>query len=126
DSPAAKALSDISPEITYRQLDISSEAGVEAFYEALAGNKIKVDVLVNNAGIILGKPLAETSTDEWKRLHDVNGLGTFMMLRGVLPFIDPTRGSIINVSSSAAIQPLKNLSAYSASKATINALTKAA
>jgi NAD(P)-dependent dehydrogenase (short-subunit alcohol dehydrogenase family) len=125
-SDAAKATIAIAPDVTYRQLDISSEQQVAAFFESLAGRVSAVDVLVNNAGIILGKPLRDTSVEEWDRLVAVNGRGTFLMMRGVLACLNKAEGSIVNVSSGAAIRPMKNLAAYGASKAAVNALTKAA
>ena len=126
DSPAAQAIRAISPEVQYQKLDISSEDGVKAFYQYIKQSVGTVDILVNNAGIILGKPLGDTTLEDWDRLHSVNGRGTFMMMRGVLAVINKQSGSVVNISSGAAIRPLVNLGAYSASKAAINALTKAA
>jgi len=126
DSEAANAIRAISPHVQYRRLDIASEEDVAAFYKEAGDTLGQVDILVNNAGIILGKPLAETTLAEWDRLHEVNARGTFMMIRGVLPLINRQLGSVVNISSGAALRPLKNLAAYSASKAGINALTKAA
>lgn len=112
--------------VHFRQLDISSEAEVRSFFEALTKDDVQIDILVNNAGIILGKPLIETTVEEWDRLAAVNGRGTFLMIRGVMPLINPEEGSVVNVSSASALRPMKNLSAYAASKAAVNALTKAA
>lgn len=126
DSDAARELLAGGPDVEYRQLDISSEQQVADFYSELSARLGRVDVLVNNAGIILGKALSETTVAEWDRLAAVNGRGTFLMMRGVLPLINKETGSVINISSSAALKPLKNLGAYSASKAAVNALTKAA
>lgn len=126
DSAAARAVLDIAPDVEYRKLDIASEPQVLSFFDNLARDHARIDILVNNAGIILGKPLRETSVEEWDRLAAVNGRGTFLMMRGVLPLLNDELGSIVNVSSGSAIRPMKNLGAYGASKAAINALTKAA
>lgn len=126
ESESALALLAIGPHVAYRQIDISSEPQVTEFYRGLSGRSVGVDILVNNAGIILGKALSETTVAEWDRLAAVNGRGTFLMMRGVLPLINKEAGSVVNISSSAALRPLKNLAAYSASKAAVNALTKAA
>jgi 2-keto-3-deoxy-L-fuconate dehydrogenase len=125
-SAAARAVTELGTDVEYRRFDIASEAEVGAFFDSLARDKVRIDVLVNNAGIILGKPLADTSVAEWDRLSAVNGRGTFMMIRGALPLLNPTQGSVVNVSSGAAVRPMKNLAAYGASKAAINALTQAA
>jgi NAD(P)-dependent dehydrogenase (short-subunit alcohol dehydrogenase family) len=125
-SEFARALLAIGPNVEYRKIDISSEEQVTGFYDELSDQGVRVDVLVNNAGIILGKPLGETTVAEWDRLAAVNGRGTFLMMRGVLPIINKDAGSVVNISSSSALKPLKNLGAYGASKAAVNALTKAA
>lgn len=125
-SDAVQALRAISPDVKYHKIDISSEEEVEGFYRELTSESVALDILVNNAGIILGKPLIDTTVAEWDRLAAVNGRGTFLMIRGALPLMDKSAGSVINISSGAALRPLKNLGAYSASKAAVNALTKAA
>jgi NAD(P)-dependent dehydrogenase (short-subunit alcohol dehydrogenase family) len=125
-SEAVQTLLAISSTVQYRKIDISSEEEVGSFYEELSQKSVAVDILVNNAGIILGKSLIDTTVAEWDRLAAVNGRGTFLMIRGALPLINRSTGSVVNISSSAALKPLKNLGAYSASKAAVNALTKAA
>ena len=103
DSEAARALLAISPLADYRKLDISAEEEVAKFYRELSSKAAPVDVLVNNAGIILGKALQETTVAEWDRLAAINGRGTFLMMRGVLPLISK-EGSVVNISSSAALR----------------------
>lgn len=126
DSQAVRMLREVCPSVTYQQIDISSEMQVDSFYSGLASQSISVDIVVNNAGTMIGKPLADTTVEEWDRLMAVNGRGTFLMMRGALPLMRREGGSIVNISSGAAVKPLKNLTAYGASKAAINALTKAA
>ena len=126
ESVDAKTVCATAPTVEYHQLDIASEEQVLAFFDALGRTNVEVDILINNAGVILGKAIAQTSLEEWDRLAAVNGRGTFLMMRGVLPFINKTEGSIVNMSSGAAVKPMKNLAAYGASKASIIALTKAA
>ncbi len=125
DSAGALAVLELGSAVEYRQLDISSEEQVGRFYGELADAATSIDILVNNAGIILGKPLRDTTLGEWDQLHAINGRGTFLMMRGVLPLISES-GSVVSISSSAAVRPTMHLGAYSASKAVINALTKAA
>ncbi|OZI71880.1 SDR family NAD(P)-dependent oxidoreductase [Bordetella genomosp. 12] len=122
----ARKVCALSPAVAYRQLDISSESEVRAFFGALVEAGTRVHILVNNAGIILGRALRETSLEQWDLLAAVNGRGTFLMMREALSVLDAETGSVVNVSSGAALRPLKNLGAYSASKAAVNALTKAA
>lgn len=126
ESDAVLALRAAGPAVQYHRLDIASEQEVDSFFRALSGQAVRLDILVNNAGAILGKPLLDTTVAEWDRLAAVNGRGTFLMIRAALPLLDPRTGSVVNISSSAALKPLRNLGAYSASKAAVNALTKAA
>ena len=125
-SAEAKTVCAMAPTVEYHQLDIALEGQVTAFFDRLGRSDVEVDILVNNAGVILGKAIAQTSLSEWDRLAAVNGRGTFLMMRGVLPLMNKTEGSIVNMSSGAAVKPMQNLAAYGASKASIIALTKAA
>ncbi|MER6961064.1 MULTISPECIES: SDR family NAD(P)-dependent oxidoreductase [unclassified Streptomyces] len=87
-----------------------------------------VDVLVNSAGIVgPNKPLLETTPEEWRRVLDVNVLGTANTIRVFAPGMR-TRGwgRVVNFASMAGKDGNPNLSIYSASKAAVIALTKSA
>lgn len=86
----------------------------------------KLDVLVNNAGIgAFGKTLDETDDATWDDLMAVNVTGVFRMTRAALPeLIRAGGGSIINVSSIAALVGIPLSAAYSATKGALNALTR--
>lgn len=86
----------------------------------------RIDILVNNAGVLepLGK-LWETDPDQWARLIDINLSGAYYCMRAVLPgMIQRGRGTIINVSSGAATAAQPGWSAYAASKAGLDHLTR--
>jgi 3-oxoacyl-[acyl-carrier protein] reductase len=87
-----------------------------------------VDVLVNSAGIVgPGKPLVQTTADEWRRVLDVNVLGTVATMRHFVPgMVARGWGRVVNLASMAGKDGNPNLSIYSASKAAVIALTKAA
>lgn len=85
----------------------------------------QVDVLVNNAGIAVVKPLVETSDEEWNMVMDTNLKGVFFCCREVLPYMISQRsGSIINISSGAGKSGFADLSAYCASKFGVIGLTE--
>lgn len=102
-------------------LDVTSDESVREAVEA-AG---PIDVLVNNAGIGWLNALEGTPIDVARSLFETNTLGTMRMISAVLPqFRERKAGRIINVTSSVTMKPLPLLSAYTASKAAVNAFTE--
>ena len=87
-----------------------------------------VDVLVNCAGIVgPNKPLLETAPDEWRRVFEVNVLGTVNTMRAFVPGMrDRGWGRVVNIASIASKDGNPNLPIYSASKAAVIGLTKSA
>jgi 3-oxoacyl-[acyl-carrier protein] reductase len=87
-----------------------------------------VDVLVNCAGIVgPNKPLLETAPEEWRRVFEVNVLGTVNSMRAFVPGMrDRGWGRVVNIASIAGKDGNPNLSIYSASKAAVIGLTKSA
>ena len=87
----------------------------------------KIDVLVNNAGILIMKPLEETSDAEWDQTFGINAKGTFYGCKYVLPGMKKAgKGSIINISSIYGLVGAPSAAAYQASKGAVRLLTKAA
>ena len=85
----------------------------------------RVDVLVNNAGISLIKPAAQTSADEWRRVLDINLTGPFLLCQAAGQIMLAQRsGSIINVASVAGLAAIAERSAYNASKHGLIGLTR--
>lgn len=85
-----------------------------------------LEVLVNNAGIGLAGKIPDTSEEDWQRVIDVNLKGTFLGMKYCIPLMQKTGGSIINISSVAAVCGLPERAVYSASKGGILALSRAA
>ena len=120
--------------LTVTTLDVSAPANVvadvtdEALLRRLADGIGPVDVLVNSAGILgANKPLLETAAEEWRRVFDVNVLGTVNTMRIFVPgMCERGWGRVINFASMAGKDGNPNLSIYSASKAAVIALTKSA
>jgi NAD(P)-dependent dehydrogenase (short-subunit alcohol dehydrogenase family) len=94
-------------------LDVTDEEHVTAFFEALG----RVDVLVNNAGIASGAPLARTTLDDWRTHLDVNATGAFLCTRAVVGgMIERGDGRIVTVASVAGLYGARYTAAYAASK----------
>ena len=106
--------------------DVTADVTDEDALRRVADEVGPVDVLVNSAGIVgPNKPLFETTTQEWRRVLDINVLGTVSALRMFVPGMrDRGWGRVVNIASMAGKDGNPNLSAYSASKAAVIGLTK--
>ncbi|MCF6370786.1 SDR family oxidoreductase [Rhizobium halophilum] len=86
-----------------------------------------IDVLVNNAGIGWMNAVEGTSMETVRDIFETNTFGTLAMMQAVLPqFRERRDGVIVNVTSAVTLKPLPLLSAYTASKAAVNAFTESA
>jgi 2-dehydro-3-deoxy-L-rhamnonate dehydrogenase (NAD+) len=105
-------------------VDVTDDAALAE----LAARIGAVDVLVNSAGIVgPGVPLLETAAEDWRRVLDVNVLGTVATMRAFVPgMVERGWGRVVNFASMAGKDGNPNLSIYSASKAAVIALTKSA
>lgn len=87
------------------QLDVVDKHQVKAVVDAVINDFGKLDVLINNAGIMPIRPMAEVNTDEWDAMIDVNIKGTLYGIAAALPaFLKQESGHIINLSSVAGIK----------------------
>ncbi|MFJ9666554.1 SDR family oxidoreductase [Streptomyces sp. NPDC101219] len=102
-------------------VDVSDEHGMEKFAERVGAEYGVVDVLVNNAGVGLGGPFLDTTTEDWRRVLDVNLWGVIHGCRlfGRQMTERGQGGHIVNVASAAAFLPSRSLPAYSTSKAAV-------
>lgn len=118
---------DAHPALAPLRLDVSDE---DAWIEAAAqvrGRFGRLDVLVNNAGILLPpQPVTALALADWRRLMSINLDGVFLGTKHMLPLMrESGGGSIVNVSSIAGIRPSPNSSAYAASKGAVRLFSKA-
>ena len=84
----------------------------------------RLDVLVNCAGVGIGRALADLQTKHWDLQFAVNVRGAFVITRAAIPLLRETRGLIVNVSSIAGTSEAPGLAAYGASKAALISLTR--
>ncbi|MCM3798953.1 MULTISPECIES: SDR family NAD(P)-dependent oxidoreductase [Bacillaceae] len=106
--------------------DMSKPDEVQSLAEATMNTFGKIDILFNNAGVgSMEKKLPDVSLEEWQQVININLTGVFLGMKYVIPKMEPG-SSIINTASIAGIKGQKLVSAYSASKSSVIALTKTA
>jgi len=107
--------------------DVADQEQIEAMWAFAAAELGEIDVLVNNAGLGLQKPIVDTADEEWARVLDISLTGTFRCVREAMRhMIAAGSGVIVNVSSVLGWRAQAEQAAYSAAKAGVMALTRAA
>lgn len=109
----------------YAAFDLLDEAAIDRFVAGIKKRHGRCDILVNNAGVgRMGRPLWETDPADWDAVMGTNLRGVYLMIRAFAPMMAAAKGGhIVNISSLAGHNPLKNGAAYSASKWGLNGLT---
>ena len=108
------------------QLDVTDEAAWEEAIQRLLSTHGRLDILVNSAGVSAAAPLAEMALTEWRRVLAVNLDGAFLGTKHAIQAMRETGGSIVHVSSASGIKAAGGAAAYSAGKAGLCMLAKAA
>jgi 3-oxoacyl-[acyl-carrier protein] reductase len=123
---AAAEVAAAEPRITAEQVDIRDSAACAAAVERVAERCGRIDVLVNNAGVIRDNLLALLEDEDVRTVLETNVGGVFNVTRAVVPHMIAKRaGKIINVSSVAGDKGGRGQTNYAASKGAINAFTRA-
>jgi 3(or 17)beta-hydroxysteroid dehydrogenase len=105
--------------------DVRDEARWREVIADVVRRHRRLDVLLNNAGIVLEATIEDTSVDQWERIQAVNALGVFLGCKHAIPAMRASGGgSIVNVSSLAGLRGTPIYAAYSASKGAVRALTR--
>ncbi|WP_435359016.1 SDR family oxidoreductase [Haloarchaeobius sp. DFWS5] len=106
--------------------DVTEEADIDALVETVTDEYGRIDVLVNNAGVMLVEPLERAERSNLRQMVEVNLLGLMNLTHAVLPVMqDQESGHIVNVSSVAGRRANANFSGYNATKFGVNAFTEA-
>lgn len=111
----------------FHRLDASDEASWQSLIAATEARFGTIDVLVNNAGVLLFRTIAETTKADFERVIDVNLIGCFLGVKLVgAGMVARGRGAIVNISSADGMKGANGLGAYCASKWGIRGLTRVA
>jgi len=107
-----------------RELDVTNRLSMAQFVQSALDNWGRVDVLINNAGIMPLSPLAAGKQDEWERTIDVNIKGVLWGIGAVLPVMEAQdSGQIINLGSIGALSVVPTAAVYCASKFAVRAIS---
>jgi NAD(P)-dependent dehydrogenase (short-subunit alcohol dehydrogenase family) len=128
DSDSASTVASTLPGSTPLTVDVSDPRAVDEAFRQLVAQHGRVDVIVNNAGIVGPQlPLHETDDDSWAAVMAVNATGAFHVLRsGIPPMLAAGGGAIVNMASSTALAGKPNLTPYTFAKAGLVGLTRSA
>ncbi len=121
----ATEIEGLGVKVAYAVADISSKEQVDVAVSSLTESLGTADILINNAGIASFGKVLEMDPEEWKKIIDVNLLGTYYVTHAVLPqLIEKNGGDIINISSTSGLNGAATSSAYSASKFAVIGFTE--
>ena len=105
--------------------DITQESAVDELFGKVVDRFGRLDVVINSAGINIRHPIEEFPFEDYKKVIDVNMVGTWLCCRAAGRIMKPAgRGSVINVSSTLGAVGLEGRSAYSSSKSGVMGLTR--
>ena len=108
-----------------RALDVTSREDMQAFVDDAVARYGRVDVLVNNAGVMPLAPLSALKTDEWDTMIDVNIRGVLHGIAAVLPRMEAQgHGHVVNVSSIAGLFVMHSAAVYCATKYAVRAISE--
>lgn len=111
------------PEPLLQQCDVSDEKQVESTVKAAVDHFGSVDIIVNNAGLMIFKKLEEHTAEDWFRILNVDLIGAFYFTKYAFLHMK-NGGAIINISSIHAIETTPMVSTYAAAKAALLSLTR--
>lgn len=114
-------------QFTYRLFDVSKRENWQSFADELAESGTKIDVLINNAGILPKfKRVDKYDIEEIENVMNINFYSAVYSVKALMPFLlESESGAVVNIDSSAALMSLAGTSSYSASKAALKAFTEA-
>jgi NAD(P)-dependent dehydrogenase (short-subunit alcohol dehydrogenase family) len=117
----AKVAADCGPEAVWFEADVTDVAAMESAVQGTVAHLGGIDVVIANAGIATGGSVRTIDPAAWERVVEVNLLGSWRTVRAALPHVIERRGYVLQVASVAAIAHAPFMSAYSASKAGVEA-----
>lgn len=121
DDPVA---TDTGP-ITFHRCDVADESRLRSAVGEVLDRHGRIDALINNAGIMIRKPLAELTLVEWSRVIATNLTAAFIATRACADALRDSGGAVVNIASTRALMSEADTEAYAASKGGLVALSHA-
>jgi NAD(P)-dependent dehydrogenase (short-subunit alcohol dehydrogenase family) len=112
-------------EAIFVQADVSKESEAKKIVDQTLETFGKVDILFNNAGIVIPGRVDSILTEDWDKTMAVNVKGIYLISKYAIPHLKSTKGVIVNNSSSVAFKGVKDRAAYTASKGAVLSMTRA-
>jgi len=120
----AETLRAAGGQVEYRAVDVTQRADVQAFADFALQLHGRIDVIINNAGVMPLSPMASLKVDEWDRMIDVNIRGVLHGVAAVLPGMQRQgSGQIINISSIGGLYVVPTAAVYCATKYAVRAIS---
>ncbi len=105
--------------------DVSREEQVQSLEQEILARFHTVNILINNAGVVMRSPIGEITLDDWRRVMDTNVTSAFLMCRSFIPYMrGQGYGRILNLTSIMSRVSLPDRAVYSSSKAALLGLTR--
>lgn len=106
--------------------DVTSENDIEAIVTSTVEQFGKIDVLVNAAGILLNGTIDNTTIENFDSQFNVNVRSVFLLMQKTVPYLEKTKGNIVNLSSVSGLRSFPGVLGYCVSKAAVDQLTRCA
>ena len=107
------------------QADVAIEEEAKKIADKTVKTFGKIDIVFNNAGIVLGGAIDTISTEDWDRTMAVNVKGIYLVSKYAIPYLKKAKGTIINNASILALKGVKDRATYTASKGAVLSMTRA-
>ena len=115
-----------SKNIEHISFDITSDDDHQKLINYCKTNKIEIDILINNAGLLINKTFNDITVEDFRKIYEVNLFGVVKLIKNLFEFFS-SDAHIVNISSIGGLigsSKFKGLTAYSSSKAALNVLTE--
>jgi NAD(P)-dependent dehydrogenase (short-subunit alcohol dehydrogenase family) len=124
-SKVAQKIKDSGGIAQFIQGDVSKLEDAKRIIDKAISAYGRIDILFNNAGIVIAGRVDNTSVEDWDKTMAVNVRGIYLLSKYAVPHLKKTSGTIVNTASSVAIKGVKDRAAYTASKGAVFSLTRA-